>query len=269
MKSAVLLLALLGSACTGGGPALHRPDLRLENLAANEAGSNGLFTMYQPKGPARWNQGWPWQLDLSGVAWDSTVTATAIHPRIVVMAAHYLRRPGTAVVFHDRDGRAHPRRIEAVALLKDHGLPCDAAIGLLDQSLPRQIRTYPLPQPGTDPTGRLALVTDQTRSLWFHRIAITQANMLGFRFDPALPRSSRKSLVIGDSGNPSFLLTRGELVLIETHTTGGPGAGPWYGSADLQTALRSAITSLLPGASFRTSSIRPTPNSSFNGTAQD
>ena len=257
LPTVLILLGMLGCAVPEGGPALHRPDLRLDDLARNEAGSNGLFSSYLATGPVRWNQGWPWQLDLSGVAWDNSVTATAIHPRIVVMAAHYLRPAGTPVVFHDRNGRAHPRRIQQVALLKDHGLPCDVAVGLLDQALPRQIRIYPLPHPGKDPAGRLALVTDQSRSLWFHRVARAEQNGLVLAHDPTLPASSRKSLVAGDSGNPSFLLSRGELVLIETHTFGGPGMGPWYGSAEVQAALRKAIAALDPSAGFRLTPISP------------
>ena len=34
-------------------------------------------------------------------------------------------------------------------------------------------------------------------------------------------------LIVGDSGNPSFLLLNGEPVLVEMHTVGGFGAGPF------------------------------------------
>ena len=236
---------------------MHRPDLRLEDLARRETETNDLFTSYQANGPVRWNQDWPWQLDLSGVAWDSPATATAITPRHVVMADHFKRSPGDGVVFHDRRGRPHSRRIMSCASLKDHGLPCDLAVGLLDQPLPGEIRTYPLPAPGGNPLGRLALVTDQHRSLYFHRISTLQGHGIVMSHDPALPVHSRKHLVTGDSGNPSFLLSKGELVLVETHTMGGPGSGPWFGSADIQAALRKAMASLDPSAAFRTVPLEP------------
>ena len=53
-----------------------------------------------------------------------------------------------------------------------------------------------------------------------------------------------EDLIAGDSGNPSFLWIRGEPVLLETHTTGGSGAGPFYGSPINHAAINNAIASL-------------------------
>ena len=53
-----------------------------------------------------------------------------------------------------------------------------------------------------------------------------------------------RNLIVGDSGNPSFLIVNGQLVLLETHTTGGPGAGPFYGDPNIQAAIRAAIAEM-------------------------
>ncbi|MDG1671900.1 MAG: hypothetical protein P8H96_13615, partial [Akkermansiaceae bacterium] len=55
--------------------------------------------------------------------------------------------------------------------------------------------------------------------------------MIAFEYDVADTHGWGKKLIKGDSGNPSFLIDGQELVLVETHTSGGPGAGPFYGSA--------------------------------------
>jgi hypothetical protein len=34
--------------------------------------------------------------------------------------------------------------------------------------------------------------------------------------------------VVGDSGNPGFLLVNDEPILLETHSTGGFGSGPFF-----------------------------------------
>jgi hypothetical protein len=50
-----------------------------------------------------------------------------------------------------------------------------------------------------------------------------------------------KNLVPGASGHPSFLWQNGRLELIETHTFGGPGAGPNYASPGLQSQIAQCV----------------------------
>ena len=168
-----LILCLLSCSGSGGIGALHDPDLQLHRLAKEAEGSNQVFASYSAGGPVRWNQAWPWKLDLSGVAWDQNTTATVITPRHVVMAAHYIRPVGHDVVFHDRSGKRHARKVEQVVKLTDRDLRSDVAIGLLDRPLPPEIRRYPLPAPRTDYQttliGATALVTEQKRKLFFSK----------------------------------------------------------------------------------------------------
>lgn len=247
---------LLTGCSSNGGSLPHHPKLTLSQLARSEDSDSQLFTSYHPQGPCRWNQGWPWKLDLTGVSWDIDTTVTAITPRHVVMADHFKRSAGKQVTFHDRDGRMHTRILLKSTRLRDHGLKCDVAVGLLDKPLPPSIRHYPLLEPRNDFSGSLvgalALITEQDRRLFFHRISWVRGNVIGFQFDRDLQDFRRKPLISGDSGNPSFILARGELVLIETHSTGGPGSGPFYGSKTLIEATRKAVAALDPSYQLRT-----------------
>ena len=263
MRHLAPFLAFTLAACSAvrSTTALHHPDLRLAALAVNSEGSAALFRSYRADGPVKWNQGWPWKLDLSGVAWDLPNTATVITPRHVVMASHYVRGAGQPIVFHDRSGRRHARVVQKVVKLDDRGLKCDVAVGLLDRPLPDSIRRYPLPAVREDGgkalIGATALVTEQKRGLYFHRIASLHAYTLGMRYDESFPAERRKSLVKGDSGHPSFILSKGELVLIETHTGGAGGLGPYYGSSALQEKLREVLRELDANHTFRTIEIDP------------
>lgn len=257
LKYFLTFLGLVFCGCAGSSSrVLHEPGLSLGRLAHGAEGSHSLFTSYAANAPVRWNQGWPWKLDLTGVAWDRSNTATVITPRHVVMASHYYRKEGEQIVFHDRRGKRHARIVERVVHVKDKGLQADVAVGLLNRPLPSSIRWYPLPEPdgsgGKSLVGRVVLVTEQNRGLYFHKVADANGRMVLFQHDPGIPPHRRKGLVAGDSGHPSFLLTKGELVLLETHSGGGAGVGPFYGSAALQDVLRRIVRETDPTYEMRT-----------------
>lgn len=252
------LLALLVVGCSPGRETgtLHHPDLVISGLARTTEGNAAIFTNYRPNGPSLWNQSWPWKLDLTGIAWDRSNTATVITPRHVVMASHYIRKPGQKLIYHDRTGKSHQRTLLKVVHFKDRNFVGDVAVGLLDRPLPKSIRCYPLPTPhaeaGSSLIGAMALITEQNRALFFHRIGSIHQNGLSFRYDDQVPKNRRKRLIAGDSGHPSFLLSNGELVLIQTHTGGGPGSGPFYGSKGVNEGLRAITQELDPSYRFRT-----------------
>ena len=253
---ATFFILLISTNCGIQGGAPHDPKLQLIDLARGNDTDGRLFTRYDPNGPSTWNQGWPWKLDLTGVSMDQNTTATAITPRHVVMADHYQRKTGGRVVFHTRKGRQIERHILKTLSFKQAGSSGDIAVGLLDHPLPASIRTYPVPAPRGDYnellTGATALVTEQTRGLYFHQIAGINGSHVRFTFDSRINKSHQKNLVRGDSGNPSFLLTNGELALIETHTSGGPGSGPFYGAPEVVAKLREIIATLDPAYELKT-----------------
>lgn len=92
--------------------------------------------------------------------------------------------------------------------------------------------------------GRPVIVSDQTKPLSIHQIEAVSNGVVRLGFIPGLNPVYRRNLVVGDSGQPSFLLRDGDLVLLQTHSTGGPGAGPFYGDPQVQAALRAAIAEI-------------------------
>jgi hypothetical protein len=201
-----------------------------------------VFEYYEPKGQSKRASNWTSALDLTGVSWNDTRTCTLISRQHVVMAAHYIRPSDVPVMFHDDVGTPHERYIIAVkSLAPQH----DVAIGKLNLPLPTGVKHYDLASPADARIGNDALVTDQTKHINIHQISMRDASgRIGFAYDPALPVQVKRNLVVGDSGNPSFILSGGDLKLLETHTFGGPGSGPDYSNPLLQSAIREAMNGL-------------------------
>ena len=197
-------------------------------------------------------EGWTRGMDMSGVSFDDTRTATLITPRHIVMAKHYSRPAGSPVVFHDRGGKRIVRKI--INLLPAEG---DVMIGLLDEPVPANHTSYPLPDPGSDTArlvGKPVIVSDQRRALFVHLIGFVGSGIIAFKYDESESHGWGKNLIVGDSGNPSFLIVGQQLVLVETHTSGGPGAGPYYGDPGVQASVRAAVEKL--DLSFRIRTVK-------------
>lgn len=204
-----------------------------------------IFAKYDPAGDSEMAPTWTRRFDLSGVSFDQRQTATLISRRHVVMAQHFVRKRGDQVIFHDRSGKRIARTL--IDLKPVWG---DVAVGLLDSDVPASLRIYPLPTPSTEYRkliGRIAVVTNQHRGLFFHEVQGAANGSLSLRHDLQERHGYYVNLVSGDSGNPSFLLVNGELVLIETHTFGGGGGGPYYGWPELQQKLQQRMDELAPG----------------------
>jgi len=213
-----------------------------------------IFKVYRRDSDSVMAGGWSSGMDLSGVSFDKRQAATLVSRRHVVMANHFKRGVGHKVVFHDRRGKFLERN-----LIKVRGVHGDVAVGLLNEPVPSGYRVYPLPRVVENPEGligRPVMVTDQNRRLFFHKVRTVTPLRVFFEYDKADTHGWGKKLVKGDSGNPSFLIVGKELVLLETHTAGGPGAGPFYGSAIVQEKLRAVMAEMDPRDTFRTVLIR-------------
>jgi len=242
--SRAILILVAGVFCSCSAPRLIDPVLP-ESKAKPE-----IYRVYRRDGDAKLADGWIRGMDMSGVAFDAKMTATLVSRRHVVMAAHYIRKVGDQVIFHDRTGKFLERKLVEVA--KVHG---DIAVGLLDEPVPDQYRSYPLPSTKSDARkliGRPVVVTDQHRRIFFHRIQAISPLMVFLQYDVQDRHGWGKKLIAGDSGNPSFLIVGRELVLLETHTTGGAGAGPYFGSEINQQKLGKIMKEMDPQYSFRT-----------------
>jgi hypothetical protein len=108
------------------------------------------------------------------------------------------------------------------------------------------VTPYRLAKAGDATPGTPVIVSDQTKTLSVHQVEAVTGGMIRLGYIPGLNPIYQRNLIVGDSGNPSFLLKNGELVLLETHTTGGPGAGPFYGDPAVQAAIRRAMAELTP-----------------------
>jgi hypothetical protein len=213
--------------------------------------SPNIFDQYKAKGNAKMSQGWTSKFDASGISFNNKRTCTLVTPRHVVMAKHYQRPTHSPVIFHDRQGRRVSRFL--IAVKGGYG---DTSVGLLNEPVPSNITAYPLLRPSADLASQLSqqytLITDQYRRIFIHQIAEISGSSIRFKHDLNKENGYRKNLVRGDSGNPSFIMLRGKPVLIETHTTGGPGAGPFYGDARLQAEIARLIKEMDSSYSLRT-----------------
>lgn len=236
----LLILSLLLCACGIGSHSTVAPGFPVQaalGFLPSHVEKGSLFKYYQPRASSKWRGNWTSALDLTGVSWNDTRTATLIAPSYVVMAAHYIRPSNVPVVFHDKNGNANERFIGAVRKLNVG----DIAVAKLNRPLPPEIKRYRFASQAETAVGSPVIVSDQTRTLSVHRIAAISGGVVRFDYFPNLDASYRRNLVSGDSGNPSFLLVHGDLRLLETHTTGGPGAGPFYGDPQVQAAIRNAM----------------------------
>jgi hypothetical protein len=206
-----------------------------------EAEKGVIFHYYRPHGKSKWRENWTKALDLTGVSWTDECTATLISPSHVVMAAHFKHPLNEPLTFHDKEGNPHERHIVAFRDLRSVG---DVSVGKVNQALPKKIKFYQLADRRKAWVGKAVLVSDQTRTLNVHRIAAISNNSVHFKFLAGMHPVYRRNLVRGDSGHPSFICENGQLTLLETHTTGGPGAGPFYGSPRVQAAVRAAMAEL-------------------------
>lgn len=240
MKPFLLLPAIFLAACSGGLPTVSSSINTPLALLPEKPEKGKLFTYYQARDGSRWERNWTSGLDFTGVSWNDPRTATLISPSHVVMAAHFPRDSHTPVMFHDRAGQPVERYIVAAKPIPG----TDISVGKLNMPVPSDIKKYRFAKPADTTPGTPVLITDQTMTISIHEVAAIHGGVIRFQYHPTLDPIYRRNLITGDSGNPSFILKSGELFLLETHTTGGPGAGPFFGDPAVQAAVRGAMAEL-------------------------
>jgi len=228
-------------------PLAQRINVETLALVPSSPKPNVLFDVYSENGDAAWARNWTRKVNLTGVSWDGTRTVTLVSPLHVVMAAHYVRKPGEFVVFRDASGRKIERTLKALLpVTLPGGVAPDIAVGVLDRSVPLKYYKVPPADPGFAArlSGAHVLVTDGERRLHCHEIAMAQGWAIRFGYSEKIHKAYWEDLIVGDSSNPSFILLHGEPVLVETHTTGGAGAGPYYGDPEVAAAINQRMTEL-------------------------
>lgn len=185
---------------------------------------------------------WAADLDLTCISpWNSagsnTRAGTLISPRHVLHAAHYPMYNGNTIRFVTQDNTVITRTITNVINHPSY-VPYypDIRIAVLDSDVPNTISFAKiLPQDWADYLPSIgsnilnanvpALVLDQEEKALIAEWR-SSSTLNSFIY----PTNSQRllfseSLIVGDSGNPSFLIIDGELVLLAVWTFGGGGSG--------------------------------------------
>jgi len=232
------MVCQLFSSCGSSSVGLPKSEL---DLLPSSPEKGSLFDYYEPKGLAKWKRNWTYPLDMTGVSWNDPRTATLIDDQHVVMAAHFVRPSDVPIMFHDRDGKPVERYVVRVISLAPMA---DVAVGKLNLPVPGSIKRYGFAAASELPSGRAVLITDQTKTISVHQIQQMSGNTISFSYHQQLDAMYRRNLIVGDSGNPTFIISNNDLKLVETHHFGGPGSGPCYASGQIQSAIRAAIAEM-------------------------
>ena len=213
-----------------------------------EAAKAGQFT----PNPDFWAKG----VDFSCASmWNSqsgsTRAGTAVSPRHVVFAAHYPISPGTRISFMGTDGAVHTRTLKAANRVSS----TDLMVGALDKDLPQSVHpAFVLPADYEryigNGTGLPTVTFDyEEKALVADLNGIRRgrgSESAGSHFPvSATRRLFGEPLIVGDSGNPCFLVINEDVILLYTVMSGGPGGGPALHG--LRLILQNEMDFLAPG----------------------
>jgi hypothetical protein len=233
-----------GSGVVSTGSLVERINAEALGVVPSKPRNNSVFDVFNPaNNEGGWSTGWTKAIDLSGVSWDGTRTATLVSPVHFVMADHYKRQVGDTVVFLNKREQKVVRQIEA---LKSVG--SDIAVGLLNEAVPgTNYRVFrPSAELPVELIGALVFLTDGERRVHVHEIGGIMGGSVQFKHSDLVHKGYWENLIVGDSSNPAFVMFKGEPVLLETHTYGGAGNGAYY-SSDVNVAAVNAAMSELGG----------------------
>ena len=192
---------------------------------------------------------WCSDIDLTCISpWNSRNSnkraGTLITPRHVLNAAHYPLSNGDTIRFIADDGTVHTRTISGTTNHPDYSpyYP-DLRLYTLDSDLPAAISPCTvMPADWNDylvnnaDNRPAALLLDQEEKALIADLRTSSA----FSFPTDADRLIfSESIISGDSGNPSFIILNGELVLVTVWTYGGAGSGTPVSDniADLNTMI--------------------------------
>ena len=231
------------------GSLVDRINAEALSLVPSSPRNNSVFDVYNSAtNEGGWSRGWTKGIDLSGVSWDGTRTATLVSPVHFVMADHYKRKVGDSVVFLNKREQKVVRQIVA---LKSVG--SDIAVGLLNEAVPgTHYRVFrPSAELPAELIGALVFLTDGERRVHVHEISGIMGGSVQFKHSDLVHKGYWENLIAGDSSNPAFVMFKGEPVLLETHTYGGAGNGAFYSSDVNVAAVNAAMAELGGGYQLR------------------
>lgn len=182
---------------------------------------------------------WVSDLNLTSISpWNSTEgdnrAGVLISPRHIIFAAHYQINNGSTVRFVDNNNNVVTRTMVNKLTHPEYSpyYP-DLTVGLLDSDVPNTIGFVKiLPQNWSNYLPSLSsiyrvpcLVLDQEEKALISELY--NLNTSAAFSTPINPTRLAffESIVLGDSGNPAFLIINDELVIITVWTFGGAGSG--------------------------------------------
>ena len=196
-----------------------------------------IYDVYSASTNCQWSRfSWVNRVNLSGLVSDnSSKSCTLVSPRHIVMAAHHVRWVNSKAVFHTRAGERVERTITGVFSTEQisPGAGRDIAVGLLDTAI-TNIPFYKVLPSRTDWSSHLLGASGIVTRYNYREVLVRKVSnfyhgtngtrWVKFAADPAIPSYYAGTVTVGDSGNPSFLLVRGEPVFFHmvslTGTTG-------------------------------------------------
>ena len=216
-----------------------------------EAAKAGRFT----PNPDFWAKG----VDFSCASmWNSqggnTRAGTAVTPRHVVFANHYPLQPGVRLDFLGTDRKVHSRKLVATRRVSN----TDLMVGALDADLPGTV--HPAPILPVDYATSLGSGADlpcvafdyEEKAIVVELMAIPRDRRATNIYTRVPQKADRlrffEHIIVGDSGNPIFLLLNGDVILLSTILrVNGEGAPLGPSPVLLRSLLQYEMDQLAPG----------------------
>ena len=153
---------------------------------------------------------------------------TLISKRHIIFAKHFPLWKGCRVLFVDQAGEVCPCRVEKTKALEK----CDIAIGSLDYEVtpsihPAKVLPDDFAQHIGDGRGLPIVTFNQHEQAYLSECrGITTNTVMNVASTNSNWKALGGKIVVGDSGNPAFLLIGNEPILLYCLHTGGAGHGP-------------------------------------------
>lgn len=261
-----------------GSLARHMCDQIDARIAGKTFAANG--DVYSSKAPWVRSTGfWAADVDLTCASpWNNAMgenrAGTLVTPRHALVARHYgTYSPGEVYTFVTMGNVAHQMTVDSVYVCPSSDttilrFSTDAPAGItfakvmpystLIVKAPSMTRGY------SDPGAVPGLVLNQTErgsvSDFYPNIATTTMGVNGRPTAVEARSDFWNGPVVGDSGNPVFLLVNGQPVLLTTWTSGGFGGGPNYVTQAVQDEINTGLTTLGGGYQLTTADLSGFPS---------
>jgi len=202
------------------------------SLLPKRARDKWVFRSYGYDKNSKWAKSWTRKVNLTGVAWDNVSNGVLISPLHILLAKHAGRNAQKPIYFHDTEGKVVQRKMVAYSWVGGKSPMPDLFMARLDKPVPSSVKFYRVLPPKIDWEDHLVgthalITTDKGRKLTVAQTMMVRGGVIRFAGSKKVDKFYQSEVVMGDSANPSFLLINGEPILIEIHSTGGWGAGPF------------------------------------------